>query len=214
MDDLKAATEEIAATMEAEMQIDDADTNDDEDINSLCPLFMDGLPRNFAQNPQLAALASLLNVEEQGVWEDHGHGDHEHEEPRFPSLPTIFEEGSVQNNGKGDSRIKSYGKHDLVLQQRKWQRDRLKLNDPKQRRAVIKGPRSTMGKFSRPTNRCRRRSGNSPIQPSSSNRQLTRSQQGNDGNYPPPESSTVNSSASSLASSISEATLFLNMWKL
>jgi hypothetical protein len=34
-----------------------ADASDDE----MCPLFMNGLPKDFMKNPQLAALASLIN---------------------------------------------------------------------------------------------------------------------------------------------------------
>lgn len=30
-----------------------------------CPLFMDGLPNDFASNPQLAALASLMNDDDE-----------------------------------------------------------------------------------------------------------------------------------------------------
>eukprot|EP00535_Pseudo-nitzschia_heimii_P003627 CAMPEP_0197193888 /NCGR_PEP_ID=MMETSP1423-20130617/28191_1 /TAXON_ID=476441 /ORGANISM="Pseudo-nitzschia heimii, Strain UNC1101" /LENGTH=131 /DNA_ID=CAMNT_0042647211 /DNA_START=26 /DNA_END=420 /DNA_ORIENTATION=+ len=43
-----------------------ADENDeDSDSGSMTlPLFMDGLPKNFATNPQLAAIASFLNDDE------------------------------------------------------------------------------------------------------------------------------------------------------
>jgi hypothetical protein len=41
---------------------DDADKVEKE---STCPLFMDGLPRDFSSNPTLAALASLMNDDEQ-----------------------------------------------------------------------------------------------------------------------------------------------------
>mmetsp|Transcript_9890 Transcript_9890/g.24656 ORF Transcript_9890/g.24656 Transcript_9890/m.24656 type:complete len:166 (-) Transcript_9890:365-862(-) len=43
----------------------DKDENDgDSDSGSMtCPLFMEGLPRNFASNAQLAAIASLLDDE-------------------------------------------------------------------------------------------------------------------------------------------------------
>jgi hypothetical protein len=38
------------------------DEDDDDDIT--CPLFMEGLPSDFSKNPQLAALASLLEEED------------------------------------------------------------------------------------------------------------------------------------------------------
>jgi hypothetical protein len=37
---------------------------EEEDNATTCPLFMDGLPSNFANNKSLAAIASLLNDEE------------------------------------------------------------------------------------------------------------------------------------------------------
>eukprot|EP00986_Skeletonema_menzelii_P017899 scaffold22656_cov147-Skeletonema_menzelii.AAC.16 len=37
---------------------------EDEEEDTTCPLFMDGLPTNFAHNKHLAAIASLLNDEE------------------------------------------------------------------------------------------------------------------------------------------------------
>jgi hypothetical protein len=40
------------------------DSNEDED-NTVCPLFMEGLPTDFSTNPQLAALASLLGDDEE-----------------------------------------------------------------------------------------------------------------------------------------------------
>ena len=36
----------------------------EEEEEGICPLFMDGLPTNFAENKSLAAIASLLNDEE------------------------------------------------------------------------------------------------------------------------------------------------------
>ena len=38
----------------------DGDETDENNNDTFCPLFMDGLPQNFADNPQLAAIASLL----------------------------------------------------------------------------------------------------------------------------------------------------------
>jgi hypothetical protein len=35
-------------------------TIDDDDDDITCPLFMEGLPSDFSKNPQLAALASLM----------------------------------------------------------------------------------------------------------------------------------------------------------
>jgi len=46
-----------AAAVRANTAAAKEDSTDDQ---PLCPLFMDGLPSNFAQNPQLAAIASLL----------------------------------------------------------------------------------------------------------------------------------------------------------
>jgi len=43
---------------------DNNNSGDDDDDDDICPLFMDGLPKNFASNPQLAAIASLLNDED------------------------------------------------------------------------------------------------------------------------------------------------------
>ena len=46
---------------------DEKDDENDESSDSgsmTLPLFMDGLPKNFATNPQLAAIASLLNDDE------------------------------------------------------------------------------------------------------------------------------------------------------
>jgi hypothetical protein len=42
------------------MEIVDKSLQDDE-CEETCPLFMDGLPSDFSSNPQLAALASLIN---------------------------------------------------------------------------------------------------------------------------------------------------------
>mmetsp|Transcript_8184 Transcript_8184/g.9528 ORF Transcript_8184/g.9528 Transcript_8184/m.9528 type:complete len:200 (+) Transcript_8184:58-657(+) len=47
------------ALEEGEDNINSGDDDDDDD--DICPLFMDGLPKNFASNPHLAAIASLLN---------------------------------------------------------------------------------------------------------------------------------------------------------
>jgi len=41
----------------------DEDDGDSDSGSMTCPLFMEGLPRNFATNPQLAAIASLLDDE-------------------------------------------------------------------------------------------------------------------------------------------------------
>ena len=37
---------------------------EEEEEEATCPLFMDGLPSNFADNKSLAAIASLLNDDE------------------------------------------------------------------------------------------------------------------------------------------------------
>lgn len=62
--DGKHPTSELCSTEEhGTKDCGDEDTYDgDSDSSSImCPLFMDGLPSNFATNPQLAAIASLLN---------------------------------------------------------------------------------------------------------------------------------------------------------
>lgn len=41
----------------------DEDDSDSDSGSMTCPLFMEGLPRNFVTNPQLAAIASLLDDE-------------------------------------------------------------------------------------------------------------------------------------------------------
>jgi hypothetical protein len=46
------------------MEVTEQDENDilsSSSSNNYCPLFMDGLPRDFSTNPALAALASLLD---------------------------------------------------------------------------------------------------------------------------------------------------------
>ena len=39
--------------------------NNNDDKGTVCPLFMEGLPTDFATNPQLAAIASLLEEEQE-----------------------------------------------------------------------------------------------------------------------------------------------------
>ncbi len=47
---------------QAQSQPSNNETQSDSDSGSMaCPLFMEGLPRDFATNPQLAAIASLLD---------------------------------------------------------------------------------------------------------------------------------------------------------
>ena len=56
------------------------DNDDDDDGDgALCPLFMEGLPRNFADNPQLAAIASLL---EESDDEKHKPAAIQHDKPK------------------------------------------------------------------------------------------------------------------------------------
>lgn len=43
----------------------------EEDIRDCCPLFMDGLPHDFARNPHLAAIASLLESDNESSSEAH-----------------------------------------------------------------------------------------------------------------------------------------------
>jgi hypothetical protein len=65
----------IDATIEKRMETDTPLHVNDDDVHSIesqtdeesdsitCPLFLDGLPKNFSQNAALAALASLLDDE-------------------------------------------------------------------------------------------------------------------------------------------------------
>jgi Zn finger protein HypA/HybF involved in hydrogenase expression len=43
---------------------EDAKKTEEEEETSWCPLFMEGLPTDFASNPQLAAIASLLEEDD------------------------------------------------------------------------------------------------------------------------------------------------------
>jgi hypothetical protein len=43
---------------------EDAKKTEEEEGTSWCPLFMEGLPTDFASNPQLAAIASLLEEDD------------------------------------------------------------------------------------------------------------------------------------------------------
>jgi hypothetical protein len=49
---------------------------EEEDETSWCPLFMEGLPTDFASNPQLAAIASLLEEDD----DDDNDDDHDDDE--------------------------------------------------------------------------------------------------------------------------------------
>ena len=53
----------------------DSDDNSESQTTTICPLFMDGLPKNFATNPQLAAIASLLDdtVAEETAEDENNH---------------------------------------------------------------------------------------------------------------------------------------------
>ena len=125
--------------------------------SGMCPLFMDGLPSDFNQNSQLAALASLLDdevreehvddvdVDDNDDQEEQEEGDdgqdqdhHRHQNPTINVLPTIPEEraattssASIVITSPKVTGIKTYGRHDLVLQQRKWQRDQRILRSMK-----------------------------------------------------------------------------------
>mmetsp|Transcript_6187 Transcript_6187/g.12898 ORF Transcript_6187/g.12898 Transcript_6187/m.12898 type:complete len:251 (-) Transcript_6187:108-860(-) len=50
------------------------DCDDDSDSNNVCPLFMSGLPSDFASNPGLAAIASLLGETVEDEEEDGNDG--------------------------------------------------------------------------------------------------------------------------------------------
>ncbi|KAL7446614.1 hypothetical protein ACHAXM_011636 [Skeletonema potamos] len=56
--------EKTSGGIQAEGGSSAAMKEEEEDNASTCPLFMEGLPSNFAKNKGLSALASLLNDEE------------------------------------------------------------------------------------------------------------------------------------------------------
>jgi len=56
----KACNHQMKSVVEEEEDNNNS-VDDDDDEDDICPLFMDGLPKNFASNPHLAAIASLLN---------------------------------------------------------------------------------------------------------------------------------------------------------
>ena len=98
---------------EPNMRIDiDGDTNvsaseETEDPSSCtCPLFMDGLPRDFASNPALAALASLLADEQ--VKEDTGERA-VHDITANITLPV----------GGGKITVRRQGKHNFTCERNK-----------------------------------------------------------------------------------------------
>uniref|UniRef100_A0A7S4ALU3 Uncharacterized protein n=1 Tax=Pseudo-nitzschia australis TaxID=44445 RepID=A0A7S4ALU3_9STRA len=71
----KACSMIIQETIEDKIDDDKNDNNSDSDDSTTCPLFMDGLPKKFATNPQLAAIASLLNDEDDYVVNDNANVD-------------------------------------------------------------------------------------------------------------------------------------------
>lgn len=65
-DDHLPANDENDTNFEGKEKMSAAQAAEDdtaEETNNSCPLFMDSLPSNFASNPGLAAIASLLNDE-------------------------------------------------------------------------------------------------------------------------------------------------------
>ena len=71
------------------------DNDDDDDDEVTCPLFMEGLPKDFASNPQLAAIASLLND-----------SDHEEEPPKKSIL--LQPQQVVGKRGGGKIRVRKH----------------------------------------------------------------------------------------------------------
>jgi len=67
-------------TKSAVKEDEDNNNSGDDDNDDICPLFMDGLPKNFASNPQLAAIASLLNDEDDDDDNDYSQVEEEEEE--------------------------------------------------------------------------------------------------------------------------------------
>jgi hypothetical protein len=155
VDDNAAVTDQDMDTEDddEEMQTDISSTSttssctasfDSIDSDYTCPLFMDGLPSNFNQNPQLSALASLLEDEIREEY-DNNEGEEEDDDDdcgnggtynKITVLPTIPEDRTATASSTVTSTTaiisspkskiwikKPHGRHDLILQQRKWQRD-------------------------------------------------------------------------------------------
>ena len=57
----KTAPKECKIAQQTKEDEDDENDDSSDSDTITCPLFMDGLPKNFSTNPQLAAIASLLN---------------------------------------------------------------------------------------------------------------------------------------------------------
>jgi hypothetical protein len=61
-DDVETSVQDFELPQASPMSDNNADDDDDE--AECCPLFMEGLPTDFASNPHLAAIASLLDDDE------------------------------------------------------------------------------------------------------------------------------------------------------
>jgi len=60
--DIQSSSEKPSC-IDDSMNCDAKEEDEDEDEESRCPLFMEGLPKDFASNPALAAIANLLEEE-------------------------------------------------------------------------------------------------------------------------------------------------------
>jgi hypothetical protein len=110
----------------------DNDDDDDETSSMTCPLFMDGLPANFASHPQLAAIASLLeeSVPEEIVVQTTGRtGGRSSKDWR----PDPFRHAQHRHERHFES----------VIQKKKWQRDTIAAHYRRQR-AGFQGRRTAM----------------------------------------------------------------------
>jgi len=79
----------IACNHQMKLAVEEGEDNnnsgdDDDDDDDICPLFMDGLPKNFASNPHLAAIASLLNDDNNN--DDNDYSQEEDEEQQKLNL--------------------------------------------------------------------------------------------------------------------------------
>jgi hypothetical protein len=92
-----------AAEVLVEEGDDDDDNDNDSETNNMCPLFMNGLPKNFASNPQLAAIASLMNDDD----DDDGDCAQEDEEQKNPDNGNDNDECNTKNHNIMDHKKKN-----------------------------------------------------------------------------------------------------------
>ena len=86
------------------------ETQSDSDSGSMaCPLFMEGLPRDFATNPQLAAIASLLD---DNVREETAPAEEENEVATIDrnNVPSIQKHGTQSQSKPSNEYVSHSGK--------------------------------------------------------------------------------------------------------